>query len=109
MKPNCFAKFKIGILSAGTFTAPVRGMYYFSFTMFTSGTPNSAACIWKNKVYVVCLFDVKTYLGNDNGSNAVVLPMGPGDSVNVMLEPNKTVSDSQSHLNTFSGFLLFPM
>ena len=109
MKPNCFAKFKIGILLAGTFTAPVRGMYYFSFTMFTSGTPNSVACIWKNNVFVVCLWDVKEYFGYDTGSNAVVLPMGQGESVNVMLEPNKTVSDSQSHLNTFSGFLLFPM
>ena len=94
---------------AGTFTAYVRGMYFFRFTMFTSATPKSAACIWKNNVFVVCLWDVKGYIGADTGSNAVVLPMGVGDRVSVMLEPNMTVNDGQTHLNTFSGFLLFPM
>uniref|UniRef100_A0A8C5BHS7 Complement C1q-like protein 2 n=1 Tax=Gadus morhua TaxID=8049 RepID=A0A8C5BHS7_GADMO len=95
--------------ATGTFTASVRGMYFFRFTMFTSATPNSAACIWKNNVFVVCLWDVKGYIGADTGSNAVVLPMGVGDRVSVMLEPNMTVNDGQTHLNTFSGFLLFPM
>ncbi|CAL8273261.1 unnamed protein product [Lota lota] len=95
--------------ATGTFTAMVRGVYFFRFTMFTSGTPNAVACIRKNTVFLVCLWDVKGYAGYDSGSNAVVVPMGVGDSVNVMLEANRTVNDNQSHLNTFSGFLLFPM
>ena len=97
------------ILLSGTFTAPVRGSYFFSFTMFTSGTPNSVACVWRNNVFVVCLWDVKGYFGYDSGSNGVVLTLAPGEVVNVMLEPNRTINDSQSHLNTFSGFLIFPM
>ena len=80
----------------------MNNLYYIIFYLASlcspAAPPNSAACIWKNNVFVVCLWVVKGYFGYDNGSNAVVLPMGPGDSVNVMLEPNRTVNDSQSHL-----------
>jgi hypothetical protein len=77
--------------------------------MFTSGTPNSVACVWKNNVFEVCLWDVKEHAGFVSGSNAVVLQKGSGDCVTVTIEAKRTVNDNQSHLNTFSGFLLFPM
>lgn len=42
-------------------------------------------------------------------SNALILQLEQGDVVYIRLQQNCGLFDNESTLNTFSGFLLFPM
>ena len=95
---------------AGYFTAPVRGVYYFSFTSFWWGA-NPGSCggsLYKNGNKVV-----SWYVTNSNhassGSNSAVLQLQVGDNVNVRLWNNRRISDNGNKYSSFSGFLLFPV
>lgn len=94
---------------AGTFTAAVRGMYYFHFSMFSSQTPDSSGGLRKNGEFLASLRAVEESTGHNSGSNAVVVPLEAGDRVTVHPDADRTVSDNESRFNTFSGFLIFTM
>ncbi|KAK7939937.1 hypothetical protein WMY93_003263 [Mugilogobius chulae] len=96
-------------ITQGIFTATVKGVYFFRFTMFNNlnSTPNSVLILRKNEEQIVTLWDVSATDGNDTGSNAAVLSLEAGDTVHVELSPNRQVYDDQAHYNTFTGFLLF--
>ncbi|KAM8746817.1 complement C1q-like protein 2 [Acanthopagrus schlegelii] len=94
----------------GYFTAPVRGVYYFSFTSFWWGA-NPGSCggsLYQNGNKVV-----SWYVTNSNhassGSNSAVLQLQVGDNVNVRLWNNRRISDNGNKYSSFSGFLLFPV
>ncbi|XP_076000150.1 complement C1q-like protein 2 [Genypterus blacodes] len=97
--------------STGFFTAMVKGMFFFRFSMFNNlkSTPNSAVSLKKNGVRLVSVWDLSGADGNDMGSNAVVIPLEVGDTVSVDLLANRVIYDDGMHYNTFSGFLLFTM
>ncbi|XP_062401248.1 complement C1q-like protein 2 isoform X3 [Sardina pilchardus] len=101
---NCYNR------ATGIFTAQVRGMYYFRYSMFANlGKPNSVVSLRKNGERLNSVWDTSTTDGNDNGSNAVVIDLEVGDSVYVELQAGRKVYDDAMHYNTFSGFLLFTM
>lgn len=98
------------LFDAGYFTAPVRGVYYFSFTSFWWGA-NPGSCggsLYKNGNKIV-----SWYVTNSNhassGSNSAVLQLQVGDNVNVRLWNNRRISDNTNKYSSFSGFLLFPV
>ncbi|XP_028267700.1 complement C1q-like protein 2 [Parambassis ranga] len=95
--------------STGIFTAMIKGMYFFRFSMFNnlSPTPNSVVSLMKNGVRLTSVWDTSGTDSNDMGSNAVVIPLEVGDTVYVELQPNRVVYDDSMNYNTFSGFLLF--
>nr|XP_046272177.1 complement C1q-like protein 2 [Scatophagus argus] len=95
--------------STGIFTAVVKGMYFFRFSMFNnlSPVPSSVVCLKKNDVLLTSVWDTSGTDGNDMGSNAAVIPLEVGDSVYVELQTNRIVYDDGMNYNTFSGFLLF--
>ncbi|XP_018558059.1 complement C1q-like protein 2 [Lates calcarifer] len=97
--------------STGIFTALVKGMYFFRFTMYAtySPPPNAVVSLMKNGQQLVSVWDVATSDTNDTGSNAVVIPLEVGDNVYVKLHENRLVYDDGANYNTFSGFLLFTM
>ncbi|XP_041946251.1 complement C1q-like protein 2 isoform X1 [Alosa sapidissima] len=96
--------------STGIFTAQVKGMYYFRFSMFTNlSKPNSVVSLKKNDERLTSVWDTSSSDINDMGSNAVVIALEVGDSVYVELMANRIVYDDSMHYNTFSGFLLFTM
>ncbi|XP_067247351.1 uncharacterized protein [Chanodichthys erythropterus] len=93
----------------GVFRAPLKGVYMFRISVFGHGGTGATASIIKNGEQVVVAHD---YQAQDrlNSSNGVVLLLEVGDVVYVRLWPNRRISDnSQENLNTFSGFLLFPL
>uniref|UniRef100_A0A8C6SR13 C1q domain-containing protein n=1 Tax=Neogobius melanostomus TaxID=47308 RepID=A0A8C6SR13_9GOBI len=94
--------------STGMFTAQVKGLYFFHFTMLNNRqtVPNSVLILRKNGEQVVSLWDVSGS-DPDSASNAALLPLEVGDSVHVELPPNRLVYDDSAHYNTFTGFLLF--
>lgn len=95
--------------STGIFTAVVKGMYFFRFSMFTnlSSTPNSVVSLMKNSQRLTSVWDTIGPDYNDMGSNAVVIALEVGDNVYVELLANRIVYDDAMNYNTFSGFLLF--
>uniref|UniRef100_A0A3Q1BWH1 C1q domain-containing protein n=1 Tax=Amphiprion ocellaris TaxID=80972 RepID=A0A3Q1BWH1_AMPOC len=94
---------------SGCFTAPVRGAYYFRFTMWEYRTSYSmTVSLFHNDKRVMWNFD-----RNDefyvNMSNALILQLEKGDLVYMTLHSGYSLYDTANNLVTFSGFLLFPL
>lgn len=97
------------LISTGVFTAMVKGMYFFRFSMFNNlqSVSNSVVSLMKNNERLASVWDTSGSDANDMGSNAVVIPLEVGDNVYVELQANRIVYDDGMTYNTFSGFLLF--
>uniref|UniRef100_A0A8C8DME5 C1q domain-containing protein n=1 Tax=Oryzias sinensis TaxID=183150 RepID=A0A8C8DME5_9TELE len=92
--------------STGIFTAPVNGIYYFSFFCHSGGNRLTSLRLMKNEEYIVGIYDHQTsHDGADNGGNAAFLQLQQGDRVSVNLAANTHVWGYGS-VTTFSGFLL---
>uniref|UniRef100_A0A087X2L1 C1q domain-containing protein n=1 Tax=Poecilia formosa TaxID=48698 RepID=A0A087X2L1_POEFO len=93
----------------GYFTAPVRGVYYFSFSSFCwAGDGTSGGSLYRNENKVVSWYG---YSKTDpiSGSNSAILLLQAGDMVNIRLWDGRKISDNVNKYSTFSGFLLSPM
>uniref|UniRef100_A0A8C6V6F3 C1q domain-containing protein n=1 Tax=Neogobius melanostomus TaxID=47308 RepID=A0A8C6V6F3_9GOBI len=97
--------------ATGIFTATVKGMYFFRFSMFNNllSTPNSVVRLMKNSDPVVTVWDVSGSDANDMGSNAAAFLLEVGDTVYVELVANRQIYDDGANYNTFTGFLLFTL
>ncbi|XP_067089151.1 complement C1q-like protein 2 [Osmerus mordax] len=97
--------------ATGIFTASVKGMYYFRFSMMNNlrATPNSVVSLMKNDQRLASVWDTSGTDANDIGSNAAVIPLVVGDNVYINLAANRLIYDDGMNYNTFSGFLLFNM
>ncbi|KAM7377114.1 hypothetical protein PAMA_013748 [Pampus argenteus] len=91
----------------GIFTAPVKGVYYFSFSTFGYNTHLMGAILMKNGVHQVSTNDKISVDGSDSSSNSVVLQLVAGDKVHMQLWDYGRVSDNLNGHTTFSGYLLF--
>ncbi|KAL7373214.1 hypothetical protein ABVT39_001481 [Epinephelus coioides] len=95
--------------TTGIFTAPVRGVYYFRFTVWEVRTSAwTGAYLYHNETRMTYSFDL-----NDNRyvsvSNALVLQLEKGDVVYMALPSGYGVYDNSGNHNIFSGFLLFAL
>ncbi|KAG9328109.1 hypothetical protein JZ751_016340 [Albula glossodonta] len=97
--------------ATGIFTAPVGGVYYFTFTAFgLNRYRNIGSFLYRNAERIVSVQDHhKSSYGEDQVTNAAVLQLEEGDQVSMRLNPGFSVYDSSANLSTFSGFLLFPI
>ncbi|XP_036400560.1 cerebellin-4-like [Megalops cyprinoides] len=91
--------------STGIFTAPVRGVYYFSFTARGSGSSHVGVRLFKNGQPMVTAYGAKSPEDEFTGANRVILQLEVGQQVYLRLFAH--VSDNVNNYNTFSGFLLF--
>lgn len=98
-------------LATGIFTAMVKGMYFFRFSMFNNlnPVPSSVVSLMKSGERLTSVWDTSGTDSNDMGSNAVVIALDVGDNVYVELAAKRVVYDDVMNYNTFSGFLLFAM
>ncbi|XP_067247352.1 uncharacterized protein [Chanodichthys erythropterus] len=93
----------------GIFRAPLKGAYMFRISIFGHGGTPATVSIFKNEEQVVVVHDVQAQ-DRVTSSNGVVLILEVGDVVYVRLWSGTRIYDiNQENLNSFSGFLLFPL
>uniref|UniRef100_A0A8C6WYL8 C1q domain-containing protein n=1 Tax=Neogobius melanostomus TaxID=47308 RepID=A0A8C6WYL8_9GOBI len=97
--------------ATGAFTATVKGLYVFHFTMFGSfnPTPNAVASLRKNGVKLAYALDQSSSDSHDSSTRVAVVTLEAGDSVYVELQAQSYFYDYHGDHNSFSGFLLFRM
>lgn len=93
---------------AGIFTAPVNGLYYFSFSTYGYNSHVMGAALMKNGIRQISTYDSPSADGSDSSSNAAVLQLAAGDEVYMELWDDGRVFDNLNGHTTFSGFLVFP-
>ncbi|KTF75244.1 hypothetical protein cypCar_00049063 [Cyprinus carpio] len=94
----------------GIFTAPLKGAYMFSFSIFgygSSSTASTASIVKNGEKVVVAHAQQDQYFVNS--SKGVVLILEVGDVVYVRLWSGTKIYDNQNNHMTFSGYLLFPL
>ncbi|XP_031434443.1 cerebellin-1-like [Clupea harengus] len=92
----------------GFFTAPVRGVYYFRFTVLDGLNSRTVSIrMIKNWQQVMYLHEYDTDGHNAYLSSGVTLQLEVGDVVNMQLPEGSRLYDSSSNHSTFSGFLVF--
>ncbi|XP_056298969.1 caprin-2-like [Pseudoliparis swirei] len=91
---------------SGIFTAPIAGVYYFTFSYHAGGNNLVHLNLYKNNQVLVTAFDHQTVYDNaDNGGNAVFVQLQQGDQVFVRLVANTHIWGNDA-LSTFSGCLV---
>uniref|UniRef100_A0A8C6SJ73 C1q domain-containing protein n=1 Tax=Neogobius melanostomus TaxID=47308 RepID=A0A8C6SJ73_9GOBI len=90
----------------GIFTAPVRGVYYFTFTGFNNHhTPGGMMMYVGNKM----LSFPQSRVSETFFSNAVTRQMSEGETAWVRLPAGYSLYDDGHHYCTLTGFLLYPV
>ncbi|XP_030644613.1 complement C1q tumor necrosis factor-related protein 3-like [Chanos chanos] len=98
--------------ASGIFTAPVKGVYYFTFTTYAwAKEADIGVSLYKNHQQVLLVWEFQDKGDNEDfASNSATLLLEKGDTVYMRLPSGLQVTSNQNtNLSTFSGFLLFPM
>ncbi|KAJ8366313.1 hypothetical protein AAFF_G00362790 [Aldrovandia affinis] len=93
----------------GIFTAPRRGVYFFTFSNYSAGSNSLGSSLYKNGVMIASAAIWQNSYTENQSSNAVALLLEVGDPVYNRLSSGSQVHDNTNNHCTFSGFLLFPM
>ncbi|KAJ8259297.1 hypothetical protein COCON_G00183090 [Conger conger] len=94
--------------SSGFFTAPTKGVYYFSFTAFGWSRNPARATLCLNHEYFMSTYDNNPGPGR-GAANMITLQLDIGDILYIKLRSNAELHDNGNLYNTFSGHLLFPI
>uniref|UniRef100_A0A4W6EJJ6 C1q domain-containing protein n=1 Tax=Lates calcarifer TaxID=8187 RepID=A0A4W6EJJ6_LATCA len=87
----------------GVFTAPVKGVYHFSFMTFGYNSYTSGGILVKNGHYQVSTWEFTGPDTSDTTSNTVILELNVRDCINIILWEGGKI-----HTGVFSGFLIYP-
>ncbi|KAM9425340.1 cerebellin 11 [Pholidichthys leucotaenia] len=96
-------------VNTGIFTAPVNGLYHFTFSTYGSNSRITGAILKKNNVQQISTYEAPSGDGATSNGNAAILQLAADDKVHVEMWENAWVYDDLNGLTTFSGFLLFPV
>uniref|UniRef100_A0A673I4P6 C1q domain-containing protein n=1 Tax=Sinocyclocheilus rhinocerous TaxID=307959 RepID=A0A673I4P6_9TELE len=92
----------------GIFTAPVRGVYYFSFFYHCQADQPTQLALYRNGNQVAITQHHKSSCYTENGGNGVTLLLDKGEQVYIVLRKDTRIWDDK-HFSLFSGFLINAM
>ncbi|XP_038585312.1 myosin-2 heavy chain, non muscle-like isoform X2 [Micropterus salmoides] len=95
--------------TAGVFTAPVRGLYFFSFTAADYLKGYMGLYLHRNNQPIIFNLDLNDHGGYASTSNGVALQLEEGDAIRLSLPASYRLYDDSRNFSVFSGFLLFPL
>nr|XP_033935125.1 uncharacterized protein LOC117443262 isoform X2 [Pseudochaenichthys georgianus] len=95
--------------TAGVFTAPVRGLYFFSFTAADYLKGYMGLYLYKNDRPIIFNLELNDHGGYASTSNGIALQLDEGDIVRLSLPASYRLYDDSRNFSIFSGFLLFPL
>ncbi|XP_071371114.1 uncharacterized protein [Centroberyx affinis] len=96
--------------TTGIFTAPVRGLYYFSFAAFDFHyTGTLGLTLYHNDKRAMHSGIYNHDGSNEYVSNALILQLEESDVVYMRLPRGYQLTDDTNNPNIFTGFLLFPV
>lgn len=94
--------------TTGFFTAPVKGVYYFRFTVCGHTDEGGMGVqLFHNGRSIVFNLQGRHNLHFEYLSNAVTLELNVGDELHLVLPQGLAIFDNVNNHSTFSGFLLF--
>ncbi|XP_078018806.1 complement C1q-like protein 2 [Epinephelus lanceolatus] len=96
--------------TTGIFTAPVRGVYNFRFTVWEVRTSTwTSGILYHNEKRMTLSYDYNDDVSYVSVSNALILQLEKGDVVYMALPSGYGVFDDSHNRTIFSGFLLFAL
>ena len=97
------------LMVTGIFTAPVKGVYYFSFSGHNHSSKPMGLRLMKNGHQMVTVYNHAAGNRWEAATNGMNLQLEQGDQVYVQLMANTWIMDNHNHHSTFIGHLLFPL
>ncbi|KAK2822341.1 hypothetical protein Q5P01_022406 [Channa striata] len=95
--------------TTGVFTAPVKGIYYFSFSGSNISTKPMGLRLMKNGEQMVTVYNHPAGDRYETATNGMILQLEAGDHVYMRLRENTWIFDNNNNHSTFIGHLLFPL
>ncbi|KAL2096921.1 hypothetical protein ACEWY4_006128 [Coilia grayii] len=95
--------------TTGIFTAPVKGVYYFSFSGHNVSSKPMGLRLMKNGQQMVTVYNHPAGSRHETATNGMNLLLEKGDHVYMRLRADTWIVDNANHHSTFIGHLLFPL
>ncbi|XP_076024254.1 uncharacterized protein LOC143014315 isoform X2 [Genypterus blacodes] len=95
--------------ATGFFTAPVRGVYYFQFTLCNNLAGSRGVYMFKNNQRILFNWGYQEKAGLKCLTNAAALELQAGDEIHLRLPSGHSVYDDFNRYSTYIGYLLFPL
>ncbi|XP_030258730.1 complement C1q-like protein 4 [Sparus aurata] len=95
--------------ATGIFTAPVKGVYYFSFSGHNHSSKPMGLSLTKNGVKMVIVYNHPAGRRYETATNGMTLQLEVGDQVYMRLWAHTWIFDNTNRHSTFIGHLLFPL
>uniref|UniRef100_A0A3B3UF05 Cerebellin-4-like n=1 Tax=Poecilia latipinna TaxID=48699 RepID=A0A3B3UF05_9TELE len=96
-------------VGTGIFTAPVTGVYYFSFSGHNHSSKPMGLQLMKNGQQMVTVYNHVAGNRHETATNGMTLQLEVGDQVYMRLMQNTWIIDNSNDHSTFIGHLLFPL
>ncbi|XP_052333359.1 collagen alpha-2(VIII) chain-like [Oncorhynchus keta] len=95
------------LLPIGIFTAPVRGLYYFSFSGHNTSSRPMGLLLMNNGEQMITVYNHISGNRYETATNGISLQLNVGEHVYMQLGANTWIFDNSNNHSTFIGHLLF--